>query len=534
MRWAQNFIPRLLALTIFFSGAILLFSGSVPSDLARLHWIQRFVPLPLIEISHFLGSLVGVILLFLAWGLMQRLDSAYFMTLALLVIGAVFSLLKGFNYEEASILGLMFFAVLPTRECFFRKGSLIKERMTRGWVFLIALVLVSSVCVGVFSYKNIVYSDDLWWKFEISDDASRFLRATVGTAIFILLLSLAKLIQPASPKFIIPSLQDFKKASEIISRSPVCRACLGLLGDKNFLFNKKQNAFLMYRIHGKSWVALGDPIGPKEEWKELAWEFRRLSDLYNGTMAFHEISREDLPLYLDLGLTLLKVGEEARVPLAAFSMDDPFYKEFRNTQKKVEEKGYFFEVIPADQVPPILPGLKKISTLWLKSRNTREKGFSLGFFDESYLKHFSIGVVRDERSIFAFANILESADKDEYSSDLIRYIPQESPKGIMDYLLAHLISRAKVQGYRWFNMGMAPLSGLENRQYAPFWNRLGAFLYSHGENFYNFRGLRFYKEKFRPVWEPKYLALPSSFALPRVLSDIAALNSRGVKGIFIK
>lgn len=532
--WVQNLIPRFLALSTFISGAILLFSGSMPSDFLRLHLMQGLVPLPLIEVSHFLGSLVGAILLFLAWGLMQRLDSAYWMTLVLLAIGVIFSLLKGFYYEEALILAIMFLAILPTRAFFYRKSSLVMERMTRGWIFLIALVLITSAGMGIFSYKRVAYSDDLWWKFEASADASRFLRATMGVAIFILLFSLLKLLRPASPKFIVPASDDFERALGLIQTSPTCRAYLGLMNDKNFIFNKKKNAFIMYRVYGKSWVALGDPIGPKEEWKELAWEFRRLSDLYNGWMVFHEIGMDGLPLYLDLGMTLLKIGEQARVPLTEFSREDPLNKDFRNTQKKIEEKGYVFEKIPADQTAGVMPELKKISDAWLRGRRTREKGFSLGFFNENYLQFFPIGVVRKEGRIFAFTNILEGAGQDEYSADLIRYIPEESPKGIMDYLLFQLLLSGKALGYRWFNLGMAPLSGLQQHEYATWWYRFGAFLYSHGENFYKFQGLRFYKEKFKPVWEPKYLALPSGFALPRVLADIAALNSRGAKGIFIK
>jgi len=78
---------------------------------------------------------------------------------------------------------------------------------------------------------------------------------------------------------------------------------------------------------------------------------------------------------------------------------------------------------------------------------------------------------------------------------------------------------------------MAPLSGLENRALAPLWIRIGAMVYHHGEHFYNFQGLRLYKEKFDPLWVPKYLASPGGIALPRVLANVAALIAGGVKGI---
>lgn len=89
----------------------------------------------------------------------------------------------------------------------------------------------------------------------------------------------------------------------------------------------------------------------------------------------------------------------------------------------------------------------------------------------------------------------------------------------------------KEQGYRWFDLGMAPFAGIENRENAPMWNRLSSFLYRYGEHFYNFQGLRQYKDKFDPVWEPKYLASPGGLALPIIFANIAALNSKGLRGV---
>ena len=81
---------------------------------------------------------------------------------------------------------------------------------------------------------------------------------------------------------------------------------------------------------------------------------------------------------------------------------------------------------------------------------------------------------------------------------------------------------------------MAPLAGLENRPFAPLWNRLGALLFQHGEHFYNFEGLREYKEKFDPLWEPHYLACLGGLSLPRVLTNVAALISGGLRGVLGK
>src|SRR5262245_63565471 len=101
----------------------------------------------------------------------------------------------------------------------------------------------------------------------------------------------------------------------------------------------------------------------------------------------------------------------------------------------------------------------------------------------------------------------------------------------MYFMLVELMLWGRAQGYHWFNLGMAPFSGLESRPRAPLWARAGAFLFRHGEHFYNFEGLRQYKEKFHPAWTPRYLACPGPLVLPGVLADVAALIGGGLKGV---
>jgi phosphatidylglycerol lysyltransferase len=221
------------------------------------------------------------------------------------------------------------------------------------------------------------------------------------------------------------------------------------------------------------------------------------------------------------------------VPLQRFSLDGPGHKGLRHSHRKVEREGCSFEIIACDRVPSLLPELKRVSDSWLGEKNVKEKRFSIGFFHADYLSRFHLGVVRKEERILAFANILTGAEREELSIDLMRYLPK-APNGVMDYLFLELMLWGQKEGYRWFNLGMAPLSGLENRALAPLWNRLGAFVFRHGEHFYNFQGLREYKEKFGPTWKPKYLASPGGLALPRILINIASLISGGLKGAVTK
>src|SRR5262249_24888331 len=167
---------------------------------------------------------------------------------------------------------------------------------------------------------------------------------------------------------------------------------------------------------------------------------------------------------------------------------------------------------------------------WLGLKNTREKGFSLGFFAPDYLVRLPLAVVRRDQAVIGFTNLLPGAEREELSCDLMRYLPGAHPS-LMEFLFVELFLWGRAQGFRWFNLGMAPFSGLEAHALSPLWNRIGAVLFRYGEDFYNFQGLRRWKEKFDPVWQPRYLASPGGVVLPRVLANVAALISGGMKGI---
>lgn len=532
-RWTLSLAPYVLAVATFLGGTVLLLSGATPPVVARIAILGKLLPLPLIEASHFLASVAGAALLVLGWGLWRRLDSAWHLTVPLLVAGIVFSLLKGLDWEEAIFLFLLLLLLVPARGRFYREGSLIGEAFSPAWIAAVGIVLLTSVWLGLFSYRHVELSSSLWWRFALRGDAPRFLRATVGAVGVTLVVAVLRLVRPAGAEPRSPGTDEMARAAAIVGTSPVAAANLAFLGDKSFLFSEAGDAFLMYGAEGRSWVSLGDPVGALERWPELVWRFRELADRYDDWPVFYQVSARRLPLYLDMGLTLFKLGEEARVPLAEFTLEGSSRRGLRRTLGRLEKEGCSFEWVPAGGVPGLLPELRAVSNAWLEGKATREKRFSMGRFDEAYLSRFSAGLVRRDGRVVAFANLWTAANRAEISPDLMRHLP-DAPQGVMEYLFLRLILRSREEGYRWFNLGMAPLSGLENRPLATAWSRIGSLVYRFGEHFYSFQGLRQYKEKFGPVWEPRYLASPGGFALPRILTNISSLISGGLAGTFTR
>lgn len=532
-KWATTIIPYIFAVAVFASGVVLLFSGATPEVKGRIEILQGIMPLTLLEISHFMGSVLGAILLMLSWGIYKRLDSAYYMSIYAMVAGIIVSLLKGLDYEEGLLLFSTLLFLLPCKAHFYRKSSFLNESFTIGWIAAILAVIAGTVWLGLFAYRHVAYSNELWWHFSFFGHASRFLRASAGSAVVVLFAGLIRLMTPAKPFHIAVNQLPDKQIRGIIDKSEKAYAQLAFLGDKKFLVSDNDDAFIMYGIQGKSWIAMGDPVGNENSIIPLIWNFREMCDLHDGRPVFYEINKQNLHLYVDIGLTLIKMGECARVDLQKFNLDGGAKKGFRYTLRKVEQEGCTFEILDKDSVNAVLPELKAISDSWLNAKSTREKRFSLGNFTDEYIREFECGVVKKTGKIVAFTNIWKSAKKHELSIDLMRY-STDAPKSVMEYLFVNLMLWGHDQGWEWFDLGMAPLSGFKDHALASLWSKIGAFLYEHGENYYNFQGLRTFKEKFDPIWEPKYLACSAGITLPFILKDIAALVSGGVKGVLTK
>jgi phosphatidylglycerol lysyltransferase len=530
--WFSGLLPSFFAGLTLVSGAVLLFSGATRALPGRMEILRDVLPLSVLEVSHLLASVIGMLLLILARGLQRRLDAAYVLTLVLLVAGAVFSLLKGIDYEEATLLTLLAMALAPAHRLFYRRASLFSTTFSIGWIVAIAAVLGCAIWLVLFSYKHVDYSGDLWWEFSFHQGgAPRALRALVAAAAAGMLFALASLIRPVQLHREPPSEAELAQALPLIKQFPSAQAHLALMGDKTLLFDPEHKAFVMYDIEGRSWVTMGDPVGTDDDARrELVWTFLEQCERAGGWPVFYQVSPADLDLYLEVGMNLLKIGEEARVRLDTFNLDGKSKKTLRGTVNKLARDGLRLEIVPADAVAPLLPRLKEISDAWLRDKHVREKRFSLGAFDPRYLVRMPMAVVWQNDQPVAFANMFLNETKQEASLDLMRHLP-DGPAGIMDFLFVELMQWAQGEGYQWFNLGMAPLAGLHNRRQAPLWNRFGALVFGRGERFYNFRGLQRYKEKFDPQWEPRYMAVPGGIALPMILANVASLISGGLSGV---
>jgi phosphatidylglycerol lysyltransferase len=532
---ARMIAPPVFALLTFLSGAMMLLSAATPDLGSRLRAINDWLPLGVIEASHFTASLAGLVLLFLAGGLHRRLHRAWTATLVLSLAAAGLSLLRGLLWSDAAVLLTLFILLALSGPAFYRRAEGESGPIGRGWTAAILATLLLVAWVSYVAYRQIPYRDELWWSFLLRGDESRTLRAISGAIILFFLIAtwrwLGSMRMAASPQ----TLDEVSavKVTQILATATISRpdSNLALLGDKHFIFSPSGKSFIQYGRRGNNWIAMGEPTGEASEIKPLMWSFREAADRAGARPVFYAMRESALADLIDLGLAAQKIGETALVRLADFEIEGPGRAELRRARNRAIREGATFEVLAPDQAAALMPALQAISEEWLASHGSAEKGFSLGRFDAAYLAHFPIALVRMQGQPIAFANLWTTPDRREFAIDLMRH-GAGSPHGVMDYLFTELALWGKAEAYAVMDMGMAPLSGLEGHRLAPLLTRLGTFVYHRAGNLYGFDGLRKYKNKFLPVWAPLYLAAPDRLMLPVALGDVALLTSGGISGLF--
>ena len=526
--------PHAFALLAFLCGGVLLITSAFPHFSDRMNALAQVAPLLVIELSHFLASLIGLFLLVVAVGLWRKHEGAFVAAIVLLIVGAVLALLRGLDYEEASLLGAVAIGLFLCRAAFVRQSRLLREPLTLPWFAGIAATLAGASWLGFFAYREVDYTDQLWWTFLRDDDASRFLRAGVAVAGAAALIAAAQLLAPPRTSYRgKPKPEDLARARDVLENATLRRpdAWLALSGDKDLLFSPSGESFLMFRVRGRRWIAMGEPCGRPDERAALMWDFAERADAAGALPVFYAVRGEGLAIVAEMGLVARKIGETALVATADFTLEGRARQNLRTTRNKMERENCCFDVAPAGALSAeVMAELEAISDAWLEAQESGEKQFSMGHFDAAYLSATPLALVRRDDKIIAFANIWRDADKAEIAIDLMRSVP-DAPAGVMDFLFLKLIEWARTQGVAAVDLGMAPLSGLERRRLAPAFSRIGAAVYSEGERVYGFRGLRAYKAKFSPNWRPMFLAAPQSMIMAFALLDVALLTSGGWRGL---
>ncbi len=528
LRSVSAIVPLAMATMIFATGGVLMASSLLPptSDIAEEY--EELLPLAFIEGGALLSSLIGASMLVIAHGLLRRVEGAWWLSVMGLGAGIATTLANGFDIDGAALLGIALLILLPTRAEFFRTTRLTRNVLSLRWMLLILGLGLAALGVLFFAHKATPYAHEMWWQFASDQSAPRALRAALVGFLALTLVLLISALRPGTQRHALPGPAELERARAILMAQGDASANIALTGDKCLMFSDSGRSFLMYRIQGRSWIALHEPFGDPREFAALAWAFHDAAYEANGRPIFYSVSAAQVPLWIDMGLALIKMGEEAVVPLRSFSLEGPERKRLRTTHNRALRDGLRFEVLDPPFAPALMAELQLISDAWLAAKTGGEKGFSVGTFDPEVLSRAPIAVVRQDGRVVAFASLWVTDLKHSATIDLMRHV-DDAPSGMMEFLFTELLLHFAAEGYEEFSLGNAPLAGLDARRGVPLSTRLGAFVYRHGRQFYNFEGLRAFKSKFDPDWRPVYVAVSPRANIILVASDIVSLVSGGLR-----
>ncbi len=534
---------RIVAILTGVMGVVNLFSAIIPAMHNRLVIIRDVFPMEVLHGSRLAAALAGFALFLMASSLWRRKRTAWVLTILILFVSIVTNLVKGLDYEEASLdamLVILLIILRPNYHADSDRPSVRQGLIVLTWAFGFTLAYgtfgldmldrhfkihfgfwgaLQQTLVMFTTFNNPglipVTSFGRYFVFSIY-----LVGAATGSYALLKLISPVLVRQPATPA-------ERARASKIIEaygHTPLARPAL--FEDKSYFFSPG-GSVIAYAERGRGVIALGDPIGPLEDAAAAIREFRVFCVQNDWSPAFVSVLPDALESYREAGFDCLCLGQEAIVDLATFTLAGSAYKNVRNAVAKMGRLGYRAEMHNPPLDDKLIHELRAISDEWLTMMHGGEMHFSDGWFEDDYIRNSPVMAIHAANGeITAFANLLPEYQKNETGLDLMRR-RREMENGTMELLFTSLLEWAKAQGYASFSLGLAALTGIGEHSDDPQVERALRRLSEYFKRFINFRGLHSFKEKFNPRWEPRYLVYPGTVSLPSVVTTLLRVHSDG-------
>jgi phosphatidylglycerol lysyltransferase len=532
---------RVAALLTAGMGAVNLISAVTPALRNRLALIEDTLPLEVRYGSRMTAALAGFALFLLAGSLWRRKRTGWLLTVILLAISVVTHLIKGLDYEEASLaFGLMIILLLlrPSFHAYTDRPSLRQGLLILAAAFAFTLIygaigfyfLDHHFSVNFSLLAALQQTVTMFISFynpglePITGFGRYFAYSIYVVGLTTLTYALVMLIRPVLVRQPATFDEHIRAEKIVKAHGHTALARPALFDDKSYFFSPG-GTVIAYVARGRGAMALGDPIGPPEDVAAAITGFRDLCGYNDWTPAFVSVLPDNLDSYRIAGFDILCMGQEAIIDLNIFTLEGSAYKNVRNAVTKMVRLGYRAEM----HMPPLgynfLHELRAVSDEWLTMRRGGEMHFSDGWFDDDYIRHSPVMAIHAANGeITAFANLIPEYQKNEASLDLMRR-RREIENGTMELLFTSLLEWAKGQGYASFSLGLGALSGIGKSTDDPQVEKALLRLSEYFKRFINFRGLHSFKEKFNPCWEPRYLAYPGTSSLPNVLATLLRVHS---------
>lgn len=532
---------RAVSVVTALAGIINVLSAVLPALGDRLALLSGILPLVLRQGARLTTVLSGFGLLLLAGNLWRRKRVAWLLALVLLSISIVSHLLKGLDYEEATLESALVIWLLLLHRRFPARSDLPSIRQGASVLMAALLFIIGYGTAGFYLLDRHFQVDfDLGAAFrqtvtmfiQFSDPGLEPITAFGHYFAYSIYLIGAATISYALLMLFRPVLMrdpaaetERTRATSIVEaygRSSLAR--FTLFDDKSYYWSLG-GSLVAYVAKGRFAVTLGDPIGPAEDAAAAISGFKEHCARNSWLPVFYQTLPDYLDLYRAAGLQVLCIGHEAIVDLSTFTLSGKASKSLRAAVNRITKQGHRAELLEPPFSDDLIAALRSVSDEWLEEMHGAEKRFSLGWFDPEYLSSGPIMVVYEPSGrISAFTNILPEYQLNESTIDLMRH-RREMASGTMDFLFVSLFEWAKNQGHATFNLGLSSLAGVGEHADDPLVERALHYIYEHINQFYNFKGLHEFKDKYHPYWSPRYLIYPNTASLPGALIALVRADS---------
>jgi phosphatidylglycerol lysyltransferase len=527
-------IVNLVALLVLASGILNLVSVERPFPPMRVAQIEDLMPAGFVHLSRFVTMLAGIALVVVSVNIRKRKRRAYHTVVAMLLLSCIFHVAKGLDFREALMSFASLAALIPVRKYFtVRSGRPGLGRTLAGvaWVVVVC-ALYGTLGFWFFDRRqfgvefSILGSVRRTFEFMLFLDdpaivprtrlAHWFIQSLEVLSVAVIIYAVIKLYRPVLYR-LREAPRDRQTALEILHEHG--RTALDYFStwpDKSIFLTRAHDAFIAYSVSGNFAVVLGDPIGPGERIANAITEFTNFCAQADWLPVFHQAAPDFWTIYQPMGFRRLKLGDEGIVDLTTFTLEGRAQKELRHAVRRLERDGYHLEYVEPPASDEVVAQMREISDDWLIHRGHRERRFTLGRFEDRYVRDTRLLVALDASGRpVAFVNIVPSYRRGEATIDMMRQ-RADAPNGVMDFMFVRLFTDFKAQGLTRFSLGLAPMSGFQPDEVAGVEEKIVHYFFSRMNFWFNYQGLRRYKAKFATIWEPRYLVYQNPADLPRI------------------
>lgn len=542
--FSGTFIARTLSILLVLAGLMNIVSTLWHMSSSRFELLQDAIPLAVSHVSRALTLLLGSSLLILARGIWQKKHRSWWIACVVLVFSAILHLIRGLDIEASSVLLVLFIILLSRRSMFVVQSARVRFSGSIKFSFFVLLFLFLYTAFGSLAFEqqfikpvtlSVVGQEYVNAVFGLGQNVLQPQTRTAHwfeySVEFMGFVSIVAIISALFAPYVtreVPSDEERRRTRRLVLLfGEDSTSYMSLMDGKRLFFSHDRDSVVAYAIANGVAVALGSPIGKSESLPLTIKEFRDAMEVHGLSVVFLGISEASKSAYENAGFSTLKVGEEATISTATFSLEGSVMANVRHAVTKMQREGCRYEWYPMNRIPwNVMNAIETLHRSWLLHKKGPALTFSGNFFpfpDESEAEVLTI-FSRDNKLQGAFSFFPCRQSKGMALELMLRH--PKSTHGIVEAAIVESVSHGKMQGKHLVSLGVAPLSDTDVAREKPFAEKGLGMVMKNLNQVYGYQSLFDFKKKFQPNWTNIYLVMPRLISLPKVALAVVHAHLR--------